>query len=121
MYDDHNWRGRPLSKLVTGALPKMSMIGSRMPEESKYARLGPKEYKPTVTIPKPQPETSATAEKCPVCDMTFTDVMKLIEHSETHFAPPKPPPKKETEKWPIWNKAFAITELVRHVEQDHVL
>lgn len=121
-FEDHNWKGRPLSKLVTGGIPSVpAQIATPIIEEVKYARLGPEIIHPTEAMESIPivAESIATVEKWPVCDKTFTDVMELIEHSESHYIAQKLPAKLETEKWPICNKSFAISELIKHCEQDH--
>ncbi|CAI2378613.1 unnamed protein product [Moneuplotes crassus] len=130
MQSDHNCRGRPLSKLVTGGLPRATPIQSSIRSEEVKQVPTPisshppvASHIPTSSAPISQP-TSSSVEKCPVCDITFANITDLIAHTESHFSAPTPPPPAavaDTEQCPICNKYFAISELVRHCEQDHIL
>ena len=59
-------------------------------------------------------------EKWPIWDKRFDDINKLIEHSETHYEPPKTT-ITETAQCPICQKYFGIPELIKHWNQDHIL
>ena len=56
-----------------------------------------------------------------MCKFESKDLDELIAHSETHFSAPKEtkPVSVETEACPVCRKKFAVTELVKHFEQDH--
>ena len=113
MEADHDCKGRPISKLITEAGKKVkSIFGTNsIDEEAKYKRPASKPVetstKPLVQPQRPTPSTSndssspEATEKCPVCDKTFSDISKLIEHSETHFSAPRPSSMTETEQCPI--------------------
>lgn len=67
------------------------------------------------------PEEWKDSNTCPVCSFECASLDELIAHSDSHFNPPKPEPKREveTEPCPVCRKKFAVAELVKHFEQDH--